>query len=211
MYNWAIQNDIVEANPVAGVAKPGREQSRERVLLEDEIRRFFGLRATHTPRVAAWCRLRLTTAQRGSELLKMRWQDIEGGWWTIPGEFVKNGQGHRAYLNETSRSIVASVPKTQDSEWVFPPALMGDYRHVSRRIAKESRAAIEDFRGHDLRRTAASYMTNAGVPRQAHSESLRGRRHHRRVRSVQLRPREEEGTRPAEPAAARNSVEPAGR
>jgi len=47
MYNWATQNDIVEANPVAGVAKPGREQSRERVLLEDEIRRFFGLRATH--------------------------------------------------------------------------------------------------------------------------------------------------------------------
>src|SRR5438552_4163326 len=139
MYNWAIQNDIVEANPVAGVAKPGREQSRERVLTEDEIRRFWAACDTQTPRVAAWCRLRLTTAQRGSELLKMRWQDIEGDWWTIPGEFVKNGQGHRAYLNETSRSIVASVPKTQDSEWVFPPALMGDYRHVSRRIAKESR------------------------------------------------------------------------
>jgi len=101
MYNWAIQNDIVEANPVAGVAKPGREQSRERVLMEDEIRRFWAACDTQTPRVAAWCRLRLTTAQRGSELLKMRWQDIEGDWWTIPGEFVKNGQGHRAYLNET--------------------------------------------------------------------------------------------------------------
>src|SRR5712691_2369485 len=56
MYNWAIQNDIVEANPVAGVAKPGREQSRERVLMEDEIRRFWTACDTQTPRVAAWCR-----------------------------------------------------------------------------------------------------------------------------------------------------------
>jgi integrase len=165
MYNWAIQNDIVDANPVVGVAKPGREQSRERVLTEDEIRRFWEACDTQNPRIAAWCRLRLTTAQRGGELLKMRWQDLEGPWWTIPGEFVKNGQGHRAYLNETSRAALGTVPKTEDSEWVFPGAFMGDVPHVSRRIAKEGRAGIPDFRGHDLRRTAASYMTSAGVPR----------------------------------------------
>jgi integrase len=94
----------------------------------------------------------------------MRWRDIEEPWWTIPGEFVKNGQTHRVYLNDLSRSVLANIAR-HESEWVFPESLMGDYKHVERRLAKEGRAALEDFRGHDLRRTAASHMTSAGVPR----------------------------------------------
>jgi integrase len=55
---------------------------------------------------------------------------------------------------------------------------MGDYRHVGRRIAQSTRANIviapkqagaararADIRGHDLRRTAASFMASGGVPR----------------------------------------------
>ena len=42
---------------------------------------------------------------------------------------------------------------------------MGDFKHVSRRLARENRANVSDFRGHDLRRTAASVMTSGGVPR----------------------------------------------
>ncbi len=36
---------------------------------------------------------------------------------------------------------------------------------MSRRLTRENRANIGDFRGHDLRRTAASFMTSGGVPR----------------------------------------------
>jgi integrase len=164
IFNCGLQHEIVESNPVFGVARPTREQSRERVLTKDEIRRFWLACDAQSPRVAAWCRLRLPTAQRGGELLNMRWRDIEDEWWTTPGEFVKNRRTNRVYLNELSRSILAGLPR-QESESVFPESLMGDYKHVGRRLAKESRAAIHDFRGHDLRRTAASHMTSAGVPR----------------------------------------------
>ena len=129
---------------------------------------------------AAWFRLRLVTAQRGGELLQMRWQDIDekSHFWSIPSEYVKNALGHRVYLNELARNILKTVPHDEKSIWVFPKSYMGDYKHVGRRLAQSTRANIvsetknkpgardkADIRGHDLRRTAASLMAAGGVPR----------------------------------------------
>jgi integrase len=62
------------ANPVIGVKKPTKEASRDRVLTPDEIRRIWDAWDTQNPYVSAWFRLRLVTAQRGGELLQMRWR-----------------------------------------------------------------------------------------------------------------------------------------
>ena len=96
----------------------------------------------------------------------MRWQDIdeELEWWTLP-EFVKNRQAHRVYLNAKAQEIIKAIPRTSKSIWLFPLSEMGDVKHVANRLAVESRANIQDFGGHDLRRTAATYMTSAGVSR----------------------------------------------
>lgn len=168
------------ANPVIGVKKPTKETTRERVLTDDEIRRIWDACATQNPYVCAWFRLRLVTAQRGGELLQMRWQDIDAKshFWTIPAQFVKNALGHRVYLNATARSLLADVPRDERAVWVFPKSVMGDYKHVGRRLAQSTRANIvakpkaggaardrADVRGHDLRRTAASLMASGGVPR----------------------------------------------
>jgi len=124
--------------------------------------------------------LRLVTAQRGGELLQMRWRDIDlkSHFWTIPSEFVKNAHGHRVFLNKTARNLLADVPRDDRAVWAFPKSLMGDYKHVGRRLAQSTRANIitaaktqargrdrADIRGHDLRRTAASLMASGGVPR----------------------------------------------
>ncbi|HMJ87279.1 MAG TPA: integrase arm-type DNA-binding domain-containing protein [Vicinamibacterales bacterium] len=174
---------VATANPVIGVKKPTKETTRDRVLTDSEIRRLWEACATQNAYVCAWFRLRLVTAQRGGELLQMRWQDIDpkSHFWTIPGEFVKNAHGHRVFLNETARKILAGVPKLKKPKkamWVFPKSLMGDYKHVGRRLAQSTRANIVvepktngkardrvDIRGHDLRRTAASLMASGGVPR----------------------------------------------
>ena len=166
-----------------GVKKPTKETTWDHVLTDSEIRRLWDACATQNPYVCAWFRLRLVTAQRGGELLQMRWQDIDpkSHFWTIPGEFVKNAHGHRVFLNETARKILAGVPKPKKPKkavWVFPKSLMGDFKHVGRRLAQSTRANIvaepkangeardrADVRGHDLRRTAASLMASGGVPR----------------------------------------------
>ena len=168
------------ANPVIGVKKPTKELSRDRVLTDEEIRRIWDACDTQNPYVSAWFRLRLVTAQRGGELLQMRWQDIDeqSHFWSIPGEYVKNALGHRVYLNELARKILKTVPRGDKNVWVFPKSFMGDYKHVGRRLAQSTRANIvskkksgpgardkTDIRGHDLRRTAASLMASGGVPR----------------------------------------------
>jgi integrase len=182
IFTFAAEQRLVPptANPVIGVKKPTKETSRDRVLTPKEIRRIWDACDTQNPYVSAWFRLRLVTAQRGGELLQMRWQDIDtkSHFWSIPGEFVKNAHGHRVYLNKLSRKLLTTVPRDEKSVWVFPKSFMGDYKHVGRRLAQGTRANIitepkestrgrdrVDIRGHDLRRTAASGMASGGVPR----------------------------------------------
>ena len=182
IYTFAAEQRLVppSANPVIGVKKPAKETTRDRVLTDDEIRRLWAACETQNPYVCAWFRLRLVTAQRGGELLQMRWQDIDptSHFWTIPAEFAKNAHGHRVYLNELARERVNDVPRDHRSIWVFPRSIIGDHKHVGRRLAQSTRANIvsqpkadgaardrADIRGHDLRRTAASLMASGGVPR----------------------------------------------
>lgn len=182
IFTFAAEQRLVPptANPVIGVKKPTKETTRDRVLTDDEIRRLWDACATQNPYVCGWFRLRLVTAQRGGELLQMRWQDIDpkSHFWTIPAAFVKNAHGHRVYLNEAARKILDDVPRREEAIWVFPKSFMGDYKHVGRRLAQSTRANIvakpkangkerdrADVRGHDLRRTAASLMASGGVPR----------------------------------------------
>jgi integrase len=182
IYTFGAEQRLVPAtaNPVIGVKKPTKETTRDRVLTDDEIRRLWDASATQSAYVCAWFRLRLVTAQRGGELLQMRWQDIDpkSHFWTIPPEFVKNAHGHRVYLNATACNLLERVPRAERAVWVFPKSFMGDYKHVGRRLAQATRANIvaepkasgkardrADIRGHDLRRTAASLMAGGGVPR----------------------------------------------
>lgn len=45
-FGWAMANDLIAADPTAGVRKPAKEKARDRVLSDDEIRAFWA--ATET-------------------------------------------------------------------------------------------------------------------------------------------------------------------
>jgi Arm DNA-binding domain len=53
IYNFGIERELVDRNPVIGVRKLAAEGSRERVLTEDEIRRVWTACETQSP---AWLR-----------------------------------------------------------------------------------------------------------------------------------------------------------
>jgi len=193
MLNFAVDHDWIEANPAARIAKPTPEISRDRVLTDDEIRRFWrvlehfptteqrpapGRKASKgeksdpvcpiSPALAALLKVRLLTGQRGGELVRMKWTDVDldEGWWTIPGADTKNGQPHRVPLVERVKALIRAQ-QSQDKEQDFVFVGRGD---SLRDRAKKAPAAIAktldfDFRGHDLRRTAATRMASAGVPR----------------------------------------------
>lgn len=121
--------------------------------------------------MAAFYRLRLLTAQRGGEVVAMRWRDIdiEQDWWTIPAAGSKNKLAHRVPLTASAVSIVAALLATAkaDEDYVLAGA-----RGKRQQAEAAALLTVDDFRGHDLRRTAASFMASAGIPRLTISKIL---------------------------------------
>jgi integrase len=193
MLNFAVDQDWIDANPAARVQKPAHEVARERVLTDEELRRVWRVlsnppattdkpapgraRANGTADdplcpisapLAALLKVRLLTAQRGGEVMRMRWTDLDldSKWWTIPGTDTKNGESHRVPLTDHALDLIRSQRKKDDDrEYVF----VGQGASLRDR-AKKAPSAIAhalaiNFRGHDLRRTAATRMAEAGIPR----------------------------------------------
>jgi integrase len=179
IYNWAISEDLVEANPCDHISAPGEERQRDRVLTEDEIKTLWKDLDNEQLPVASTFKLRLLTAQRGGEVLSVEWKelDLDNAWWTIPAEKTKNGLAHRVPLSPPAVRIFRELRKEQDesktrkdSSWVFPARRFeGDNDHldtVQKAVERiRERTKIENFTAHDLRRTAASLMTGMGIPR----------------------------------------------
>ena len=77
MFNWAIGRDVLDFNPCYGVKPPARENRRDRVLTEKEIRALWkGLDDT-TIANPIWLtlKLQLATAQRRGEVAAGRSSD----------------------------------------------------------------------------------------------------------------------------------------
>lgn len=167
MYNWAIAQDLVETSPCRGLPRPSKTRQRHHVLTEEDIRKFWDALAYESAVVAAALKLRLLTAQRGGEIVSLRWLDLDldAGWWTLPSERSKNGLPHRVPLTEPTTAILRRLERS-DSIWVFPsPTRPGHLRSTQKAIERIRRRTGLELRGHDLRRTAASFMASMGTPR----------------------------------------------
>jgi integrase len=176
IFNFGVDNEIVESNPAARVRKPGVEHQRDRVLNEDEIRRVWGALEAETGQTRSIFRLALLTAQRKGEIVGMKKDelDLDAGWWTIAAERTKNGLAHRVPLTPQATQILLEMNAAAGEErLIFRGGRIGrpltNLQKPIRRIKKESKV---DFRIHDLRRTAASLMTGIGIPRLVVSKLL---------------------------------------
>ncbi len=175
IYNFGIGRGLVENNPAMGVAMPAKERQRDRVLSEDEIRALWRVLDGQGVVMAATFKMRLLTAQRGDEVLRMRWDQIQDGWWTIPAEVAKNGLSHRVPLSPQASALLELLrPITGHSPWVFasPKKSTAPITAIQKAAERISKRSEVDFVPHDLRRTAASFMTSMGISRLVVSKIL---------------------------------------
>lgn len=163
IFNWAIKAGEagIGVNPAANIEKPSKENRRERVLTDVEIRAVWGAFDAQSKLMGAMFKLRLVTAQRGGEVAQMRWAEVDGDWWTIPAEHSKNGLAHRVPLSPLALDILGAVKgETENREWVFAsPSKKGPITSIWKATADIREKSGVEFRPHDLRRTAASRMT----------------------------------------------------
>ena len=167
-YNWGIRRDLLESNPCTLVQK-APEGSRDRVLSETEIPSFWA-RLDDAPRISLdmrdAMRLILLTLARPGEVTGMRWSEIDGDWWEIPGSRTKNGRSHRVPLNRMARKLLEN--RDRGSVLVFTSEQAAHLKRLSLSHAlrhSRNHFGIPAFTPHDLRRTAASHVSALGTPR----------------------------------------------
>lgn len=172
IYNFGIEKDLVSSNPCAGIVRPSKESERERVLTDEELRRFWTACKDLPPDLSDVFRLLLLSGQRHNEVLGMEWGDLdlEAKRWRLPGSRTKNGLPHSVPLSPLATSILREARlRSTDERWVFKSTRGDGPRSTLQKPLAKIRASarLADFRVHDLRRTMASKLTSLGVPRRA--------------------------------------------
>ena len=107
-YGWAIKANLLEVNPFAGLASPGREKARERVLTTRELQAIWRACDSLGPVHAGYVRFLMLTLQRRQEVAGATWAEISanGETWTIPAERAKNGRVHLVHLAPAARAVL---------------------------------------------------------------------------------------------------------
>lgn len=166
LFNWCVERGIVEASPVAGVRAPTREQARDRVLDDDEIRAVLRASNSDPYPYGPFVLVLLATAQRRGEVSQMRWSeiDLDEKTWVIPAERSKNGKPHVVPLSDFALQRLVSVPRFIDCDFVFTTTRRSPVNGFSKALRRiHETSCTSEWRLHDLRRTAASGMARAGV------------------------------------------------
>ena len=125
----------------------------------------------------------------------MRWTDLdlEARVWTLPREATKGDRSHEVPLAAQMIEVLTTLPRTDGN--VFSSTRgerpMSGYSKIKARA--EQLAGFEDWRIHDLRRTAGTGMARAGIAVSTISKVPRqpqGRRSHQDIQPLQLSRRE---------------------
>jgi integrase len=175
--NWAIERGIIEASPCNKIKPPAAEESRDRVLSDDEIRLAWNAFERVGWPFGPLAKLLLLTGARRDEIAQARWSevDIESTTWTIAKERSKNGNAHEIPLSDAAIGILKSLPSIGDRKDAFvfsttgrtPVSGFSNAKEAIDRAMVEAHGAdaeaIPHWTFHDLRRSAASGMAGIGI------------------------------------------------
>jgi integrase len=155
----AVEWELIPVSPASGVKSPRVPAGRVRYLQPAELRRLF---EGSPPWLRPIAGLAVATGMRRSEILRLRFLDADLNNSRLLLPQTKNGEGRVVYLNELALSVFRSLPDTgaKPTDRIFPEH---SPEKVSVAFARACRkAGIEDFRFHDLRHTAASWLRMTG-------------------------------------------------
>jgi integrase len=192
MFNYAISQERLEANPVTHVARMSEANARTRTLTDGELKAFWGalqksdhlvirdkkagekVLVSRIVRIAI--ELALFTMQRRGEVSGIRLceLDLDRKTWLIPPERTKGRAEHLVPLSDHAVALIKEALKLQEtrrkgaSDFLFPSPYSDEEpieaAAMSHAMADLS-AALEfvDVRLHDLRRTGATGIAALGV------------------------------------------------
>jgi len=167
--SFAVDKALIDYNPVLGIKRRAREVKRERVYSIEELQRIWTAIELQEEPVQTVLKMLLYCGQRSTETKTARWKDIDFDKrvWVIPEEKTKASRRQEVpFSNQVLKLLIKR--KRGKSECVFESSRLKNepiwwLQKASDRIKDIS--GVSDFRIHDLRRTAASYMAQLGTDR----------------------------------------------
>lgn len=169
LMNWCVDRGVIEHSPVAQLRMPAKEQARERVLTDDELRLCWQMAAAEGYPFAPCVWLLILTGQRRGEVSGMRWSELDlvNATWTLPSRRVKNKSSHIVPLSPLAMDIIRSLPRFLGSDYVFTTTgttPISGFGRLKERLDTAFGPVAEGWRFHDLRRTAASNLAMLRTP-----------------------------------------------
>jgi integrase len=187
IFTFAVETDLLPANPFSKLRKRGIERVSTRVASDDELRLFWEHSVLPPVSKATGIALRLALAIgcRAGEAAGMRRSELafdrqgRPTSWMIPGTRSKNGRANYLPLSPLAVELISeALTMSGDADYVFPSrtaegAIKGHALTVAmRRIATalpKGTPGADTWRGnplgvHDLRRTCATRMAALGIP-----------------------------------------------
>jgi integrase len=153
-----------------------KERARTRVLSDAEIRVLWPL-LDHAGTFGALVKVLLLTAQRRDEVARMSRQEIgPDKVWVIPAARYKTKIPNAVPLSKAALAVIEMQPTMDGSDYIFASRLGTPFTAFGKNKAALDRAMLAELRDrggdkaelpnwtlHDLRRTAKTLMTRAGV------------------------------------------------
>jgi integrase len=165
IFNWYAGRVDGFSNPlVRGVAAPDKYQPRDRTLSDAEIVQVWKAAESFASPWGHYVRFLLLTACRKSEAADMTWAELDGDTWVIPAERSKSKTSVALPLSTAARNVLASLPRFADCPFVFTITGKAAIAGFSRfKTQFDAACGVLDWTIHDLRRTARSLLSRAGV------------------------------------------------
>jgi len=151
-------------NPTAGITL-FKEEKRDRWLTGDEMPRVaeaIAAEANVYVQAAIW--LYLFTGVRKSELLNAQWADVDLDRGELRLPDTKSGRTHYVSLSLPAIELLSRVPRIAGNPYVLPGHKAAQHLvNIDKPWQRiRNRAACDDVRLHDLRRTVGSWLAQSG-------------------------------------------------
>jgi integrase len=156
MFNYAIESELLETNPVKSVKLLSeQDEIHEKILTADEEEKLINECHSRLKPVVV---LALNSGMRKSEILKLKWDDVDLFKETIRVQNTKSKKARILPMNDTAKRVFRYLKESRNGdEKVFP------FKNIRSAFeGARERAGVPELRFHDLRHTYATRLVESG-------------------------------------------------
>lgn len=164
VFNWHAARDDSFNSPIVKGMSRGNGAPRDRVLSDDELRKIWAASKNGSP-FSAYVRFLLLTAARRMEAaaLPCDGEIDDAGNWVLPARRNKKNFELVRPLSKAARDLLAAQPHVEGHPYVFSTGRRPLSGFAAHKNSFDKKCGVTNWTLHDLRRTARTLMSRAGV------------------------------------------------